>query len=46
MVTLNQFQDAVRGVLLKGAKHRKKYENRKPTKAELERKWQLKRRKR
>ena len=35
---------AIKGVLLKPTKKRTEYENRKPTKEELNRKWKLERR--
>jgi len=41
---LDEFVQVARKVLLKPARTRARYENKKPTKAELEQKWRLERR--
>ena len=41
-ITMEEFEDAIKGVLFKPVKKRAKYENRKPTKEELNKKWKLK----
>lgn len=43
-ITLDEFGEVVKKVLLKPVKKRAKYENKKPAKAELEQKYRLKRR--
>ena len=40
-ITLKQFEDAIKGVLLAKPAKRAKYENRKPTSKELNQKWKL-----
>ena len=44
-ITLKQFEDAIKGVLLAKLEKRAKYENHKPTSKELNQKWKLEKRK-
>ena len=42
-ISMEEFEEAIKGVLLQPVKKRAKYENRKPTKEELNQKWKLER---
>ena len=44
-ITMKEFEDAIKGVLFAKPDKRAEYENRKPTKKELEKKWRLGKRK-
>ena len=44
-ITLKQFEDAIKGVLLTKPKKRAEYENRKPTSKEQNQRWRLEKRK-
>ena len=40
-ISMEEFEAAIKGVLLKPIKKRAKYENKKPTEEELHQKWKL-----